>query len=95
MTLRNRLAKLEAQRPSAEAGPRILMHSIVWRTEEGRLNEIAAFARVLTPSGWQTITRAEGEAEADFHLRADAMACIQPAAGEWVLAELRKKQSPA
>ena len=95
MTLTKRLTKLEVQRPRAETGPRVLMHSIVWRTEEGGLSVVEAFARVLTPSGWQTITRAEDEAEADFHLRADAMAGIQPAAGEWALAELRKKHSPA
>jgi len=59
------------------------------------LNEIASIERVLSPSGGETITRAEDEAEADFHLRAVAMAGIQPAAGEWVLAELRKKHSPA
>lgn len=74
MTLQKRLAKLEAQRQATYSGPRVIIHDIVWRTDDGGVRSIAAFAKVLTGSGWQMINRAETETESDFRLRAEAMA---------------------
>jgi hypothetical protein len=74
MILRKRLAKLEARREVTHNGPRIIIHDIVWRSDSGGVQSIGAFAKVLTVSGWQTITRKEEELEAEFHLRAEAVA---------------------
>jgi hypothetical protein len=74
MTLHKRLTKLEAKRFQLQTGPRIIIHDIVWRNDSGGVQSIGAFAKVLTPSGWQTVTRQEEEPEAEFQLRAEALA---------------------
>jgi hypothetical protein len=74
MTLRKRLAKLEARREVTHTGPRIIIHDIVWRSDGGGVQSIGAFAKVLTASGWHTITQKEEEPEAEFHRRAEALA---------------------
>jgi len=74
MTLQKRLDKLEGKRQGQQAGPRVIVHDIVWRNDSGGVQSIGAFAKVLTVSGWQTIIRKEEELEAEFHLRAEAVA---------------------
>jgi hypothetical protein len=74
MKLGRRLTKLGAQRQGEEMRPRVIIHDMVWRTDDGDLQSVAAFAKVLTATGWQTVTRADGEPELAFHARADAMA---------------------
>lgn len=76
MTLHKRLTKLEAKRFRLHSGPRIIIHDIVWRNDSGGVQSIGAFAKVLTASGWKTITRDTDEREAEFHLRAEAMAAL-------------------
>ncbi len=74
MTLRKRLAKLEAQRFRPHGGPRIIVHDIVWRTDDGGVRSIAQMASVLTGAGWETINRAADEPEAEFESRLCTMA---------------------
>jgi hypothetical protein len=93
MTLRKRLAKLEAQREVTHTGPRVVMFNACWRDDEGNLQSIAQIAHVLTPSGWQTITRKEEEAEAVFHLRAEALAGDVGAGSAWAMAALKRKHA--
>lgn len=50
MSLRKRLAKLEARREVTLTGPRIIIHDIVWRSDGGGAQSIGAFAKVLTAS---------------------------------------------
>ena len=76
MTLHKRLTKLEAKRFQLQTGPRIIIHDIVWRSDGGGVQSIGAFAKVLTASGWKTITRETDEPEAEFHLRAVAMSAL-------------------
>lgn len=56
MTLPKRLTKLEAQRQSKDTSPRVIFHDAVWRTDDGDLQSIAAFAKALTATAWQTVT---------------------------------------
>ena len=74
MRLGDRLAKLEAQRQVLQTGERIIITDLCWRDDEGNLKCIAQVAKVLTGAGWETINRAADEAEAEFQLRAEAMA---------------------
>jgi hypothetical protein len=74
LRLGGRLAKLEAQRFRPHSGPRIIVHDIVWRTDDGEVRSIGQMARVLTGSGWETINRAADEPEAEFQHRAEVMA---------------------
>ena len=74
MTLRKRLAKLEAKRDGRQLGPRIIITDVYWRDDEGNLQSIAQIAKVLTGSGWANLTRMDDEAEAEFQARADALA---------------------
>lgn len=74
MTLRKRLAWLEAQRHGRTEWPRVIMFNACWRDDKGNLQSIAQMAKVLTPSGWHTINRHDDEPEASFQLRAEAMA---------------------
>jgi hypothetical protein len=74
VTLHKRLAKLEARHQVLQTGPCIIIHDIVWRNDSGGVQSIGTFANVLTPSGWQTVTRQEEEPEAEFQLRAEALA---------------------
>lgn len=74
MTLHKRLAKLEARCHGLHQGPSVIMFNTCWRDDEGNLQSIAQIANVLTGTGWETITRKADEPEAEFHLRAKAMA---------------------
>lgn len=93
MTLNKRLAKLEAKRFRLHSGPRVIVHDIVWRTDDGGLQSVAQMANVLTGSGWETINRAADEPEAEFQLRAEAMAGDSEAGSAWALAALRRKHA--
>jgi hypothetical protein len=73
MTLRRRLAKLEARREVTHTGPRIIIHEIVWRDDEGLLKSVAQIANVLTADGWQIVSRGDNESEPAFHTRVEAM----------------------
>lgn len=74
MTLRKRLGRLEAQRLGRTEGPRVMIFNVCWRDDVGHLQSIAKFAQVLTASGWQTMNRDDNEPEANFLLRAEALA---------------------
>ncbi len=74
MTLHKRLAKLEARHQVLQTGDRIIITDLCWRDDEGNLKCIAQVAKVLTGAGWATINRAADEPEAEFQLRAEAMA---------------------
>ncbi len=74
MTLHKRLVKLEARHQVLQTGPCIIVHDIVWRTDDGGVRSIAQMASVLTGAGWETINRAADEPEAEFQLRAEVMA---------------------
>jgi hypothetical protein len=93
MTLQKRLAKLEAKRQGQQNGPRVIITEVYWRDDQGNLQSIAHTANVLTGSGWQTITRETDEPEAEFQLRADAMAGDLEAGSAWTLAALRRKHA--
>jgi hypothetical protein len=93
MTLHKRLTKLEAKRFQLQTGPRIIVHDIIWRTDDGGVQSIGQMARVLTGSGWETINRAADEPEAEFQLRAEAMAGDPEAGSAWALAALRRKHA--
>lgn len=93
MTLHKRLTKLEAKRFRLHSGPRVIVHDIVWRTDDGGVQSIGQMARVLTGSGWETITRETDEPEAKFQLRADVMAGDPEAGSAWALAALRRKHA--
>jgi hypothetical protein len=69
MTLRQRLARLEAQRATNHAEADILIHEIAWANGD----VIGAIARVLTPTGWETIMRWAGEPGEAFEARAEAL----------------------
>ena len=86
MTLRKRLIRLEAQRRIVQESPRVIMFTICWRGDNGMLQSIADHAQVMTASGWQSIHRRPDEPEAEFELRADAMAGDFRASGEWAMA---------
>jgi hypothetical protein len=74
MTLHKRLSKLEAQRQGQREGPCVMLFSACSRDKEGNLQSIVGAAKVLTGSGWETITRTSEEAGAEFQQRAEAMA---------------------
>ncbi len=74
MRLGDRLAKLEAQRQVLQKGERTIITDLCWRDDGGNLKCIAQVAKVLTGAGWETINRAADEPEAEFQLRAEAMA---------------------
>lgn len=74
MKVARRMTKREIQRHGADTRPRVIIHDMVWRTDDGDLQSVAAFAKVLTATDWQTITRPDDEPEAAFHARADALA---------------------
>ena len=93
MSLRKRLAKLEARREVAHTGPRIIIRDIFRRSDGGRVQSIGAFTKVLTALGWQTITRKDEEPEAEFQLRAEAMAGDAGAGSAWAMAALKRKHA--
>jgi hypothetical protein len=90
MTLQKRLAKLEAQRQRLHGGPRVIMFNVCWRDDKGNLQSIAQTAKVLTGTGWEAITREADEPEAEFQLRADALAGELEAGRAWALAARRR-----
>lgn len=73
MTLRTRLAKLEAKNAPALEGPRVIIFTMVWRGEDGALMTAAHFAKVKTVHGWEVVHPMEGEADDAFRTRTDAM----------------------
>lgn len=93
MTLRKRLAKLETRCEGTHTGPRIIIHDIVWRSDGGGVQSIGAFAKVLTASGWQAITRKDEEPEAEFQLRAEALVGDVGAGSGRAMAALKRKHA--
>lgn len=93
MTLQKRLAKLEARCHGLHQGPRVIMFNTCWRDDDGNLQRIAQVAKVLSGADWATITRKANEPEAEFHLRAKAMAADLETGSAWTLAVLRRKHA--
>ncbi|PJF08392.1 hypothetical protein [Pseudorhodobacter sp. MZDSW-24AT] len=94
MTLRTRLVKLEAKNAPTLEGPRVIMFNACWRDDDDNLQSIGQFAKVLTGAGWETITRATDEPDAEFRLRAETMAGDAQAGSAWAMAALRRKHAP-
>jgi hypothetical protein len=79
MTLRKRLAKLEAWRRITTEAPRVIVFNLCWRDDRGTLHSRPHRANVLTASGWQSATRQNDEPDAAFLARVDALAsCAAP-----------------
>jgi hypothetical protein len=53
-----------------QTGLCIIVHDIVWRTDDGGVQSITQMASVLTGAGCETINRAADEPEAEFPFRA-------------------------
>jgi hypothetical protein len=68
------MENLEAMQPIAQAGPRVILHKVTWQGDGGNLIDVASFARVQTAAGWETIQPQNGETEAAFLVRAEALA---------------------
>ncbi len=69
MSLKVRLSKLEKVVPTASTQVEIIFREIVWA--DGTV--IGAMAKVRTHTGWQTLTRADGETDVTFRARASAL----------------------
>lgn len=64
MTLRKRLAKLEAQSGSAD-GAKIIIRQIFWADGNGK----AYIGKALTPTGWKNVSAGAEITEAEFQKR--------------------------
>ena len=69
MSFKVRLSKLEKVVPTTATQVEIIFREIVWA--DGTV--IGAMAKVRTHTGWQTLTRADGETDVEFRARANAL----------------------
>ena len=74
MTMRTRLARLEARRQGPPHVPCVIVFTSCHPDTAGIPQTRAEFAFVQSVSGWQTIARDEGETDATFRTRVEAMA---------------------
>ena len=74
MTLRRRVDRLESRHGIGdEQELNVIVLVGCWRDDEGHLRRSPGGAYVKTEDGWQTVSRNDGETEAEFSARLDAI----------------------